>query len=276
MIIKIEDIKFFVKRNPNATNQKPVVFLHGFSGSSLDWKFLISELSNEFESITIDLLGHGKTSSPKNIGKYSCESQVQLLDDLFKKLNIVKPILVGYSMGGRLALSYLLNHPNKVEAIVLESTSFGLKKKTEKEERKKSDGVLASKIINSTLEEFIDYWTDIPLFDSQKNLPLTILTKQRENKTSTNNVLGLSNSLLGFGTGKMDNYFNELEKIKIMVLLITGRLDSKFTRISKDVNSLLSNSSHIIMDGTGHNVHLEKPEEFLKFLNVFLLKSIKN
>ena len=129
MIVNVKAEEFFVKRNSISSSKKPVVFLHGFTGSSLDWDFLLSELSNEFEPITIDLLGHGKTSSPKKTDKYSFDSQVQLLDGLFKELNIVKPILVGYSMGGRLALSYLLNHPNKIEAIVLESTSFGLKKK---------------------------------------------------------------------------------------------------------------------------------------------------
>ncbi|MCP5062206.1 MAG: 2-succinyl-6-hydroxy-2,4-cyclohexadiene-1-carboxylate synthase, partial [Ignavibacteriae bacterium] len=51
----------------------------------------------------------------------------------------------------------------------------------------------------------------------------------------------------------------------------TGRLDSKFTEIAIEANSLLPNSHHSIVGDAGHNVHLEKPEEFLKFLNMFLI-----
>lgn len=276
MIIDVDEVKFFVNKEPSNKSKKTVVFLHGFTGSSLDWNFLMDKLPSEFEPITIDLLGHGKTSSPKSLKKYSVQSQIELLDKIFKKLNIVKPILVGYSMGGRLALSYLFSYPQNVEAVILESTSFGLKTKAEKEERIKSDKILANKIMSSSIKEFIDYWMNFPLFYSQKKLPLQIRNEQTENKKRINNVIGLTNSLLGFGTGRMDNYFNELEKIKIKTLLLTGSIDSKFTEIAKEANNLLPNSNHEIIRDAGHNVHLEKPEEFLKLLNSFLLKNIKN
>ncbi len=275
MMIEIDTLKFFVKRK-SRNRTTPVVFLHGFTGSSLDWEFLIDRLPEGFEPITIDLLGHGKTSSPKELKKYSVQSQVQFLDKILTNLNIDKPILVGYSMGGRLAQSYLLSFPNNVRSIVLESTSFGLKTKAEREKRKTSDEILANKIMNSSIEEFIDCWMNIPLFNSQNKLPLPIRKEQTENKTRTNNVIGLTNSLLGFGTGNMNNYFNELEKVKTEILQITGSLDPKFTEIAIEANSLFLNSHHSIVGDAGHNVHLEKSEEFLKLLSSFLLKNIKN
>lgn len=276
MMIEIDTLKFFFKRKSSNSTTTPVVFLHGFTGSSFDWEFLSDKLPDEFEPITIDLLGHGKTSSPKNLKNYSVQSQIEFLDKILTKLNIEKPILVGYSMGGRLALSYLLNFPNNINSMVLESASFGFKTKTEREERINSDKILSNKIMNSSIEEFIESWMNIPLFDSQNKLPLPIRKEQTENKIRTNNVIGLTNSLLGFGTGNMINYFNELEKVKTKILLITGSLDSKFTEIAKETNSLFPNSHHSIVGDAGHNVHLEKPEEFLKLLSSFLLKNIKN
>ncbi len=65
MIIEIDDMFFFVNRPIERTNKKLIVFLHGFTGSSFDWEFLFDKLPNGFEPIVIDLLGHGKTSSPK-------------------------------------------------------------------------------------------------------------------------------------------------------------------------------------------------------------------
>lgn len=273
MLIKIENIQFFVNRPTEKTNKKPIIFLHGFTGSSLDWNFLINKLPNEFEPIIIDLLGHGQTSSPRDLTKYSFHSQIEFLNKIIEKLNLIKPILVGYSMGGRLALSYFTKYPNSIEAMVLESTSFGLKTENEKKERIESDQILANKITSLTIKEFVDYWMTIPLFNSQKKLSNKILQEQRLNKISTNNIMGLTNSLLGFGTGKMNNYFNLAEKTNI--LLITGSLDAKFTKIAEEANKLLLSFEHIIVKNAGHNVHLEKPEEFLKFLNSFLLKNTK-
>lgn len=69
----------------------------------------------------------------------------------------------------------------------------------------------------------------------------------------------------------MINYFNLLPNFNKKVLLITGKLDSKFTNLAQKANRLLPNSKIKIVDDCGHNVHLEKPEEFLKLLNWFLL-----
>jgi len=276
MLVIIDNIKFFIQRTATDFNKKPIIFLHGFTGSSLDWNFLINKLPNKFEPITIDLLGHGQTSSAKDLTKYSFHSQVNLLNKIIEKLNIIEPILVGYSMGGRLALSYLVQYPNSVQSVILESTSFGLHTVNEIKERIKSDQILANKIISSTIEEFVNYWMNITLFNSQKKLSNKLLEEQRLNKIRMNNVMGLTNSLLGFGTGKMNNYFAQAEKIKTNILLITGSLDRKFTKIAKKANKLLLSSEHIIVNNAGHNVHLEKPEEFLKFLNSFLLKNTKH
>ncbi|MCP5062622.1 MAG: 2-succinyl-6-hydroxy-2,4-cyclohexadiene-1-carboxylate synthase, partial [Ignavibacteriae bacterium] len=263
MMIEIDTLKFFVKRKSSNRATTPIVFLHGFTGSSFDWEFLFNKLPDGFEPIIIDLLGHGKTSTPKNFKNYSVKSQIEFLDKIFKKLNIAKPILVGYSMGGRLALSYLFSYTENVEAVILESTSFGLKTKAERDERIISDEILTNQIRNSSIEKFIESWMKIPLFDSQNKLLQRTRNEQTENKISTNNVVGLTNSLLGFGTGNMNNYFNELEKVNTEILLLTGRLDSKFTEIAIEANSLLPNSHHSIVGDAGHNVHLEKPEEFL-------------
>ena len=148
----------------------PIIFLHGFTGNLEDWFFLKEKLPKNFSAIFIDLLGHGKSSSPDQFELYSAESQMEILDNLFDQLNISEFTLVGYSMGGRLALSYTLKFPKKVNRLVLESTSFGITEKKDREERIKSDFDLAAFIENSTLDDFIDFWMEIPILKSYKRV----------------------------------------------------------------------------------------------------------
>ena len=272
MIIRIDDLSFNVVWDENdLLNKIPVIFLHGFTGNINDWSFIKGKLAAGYTPILIDLIGHGKSSSPAELKYYSYESQVGYLLQIINKLNLVNPILVGYSMGGRLALTFAFSYPQKVKALVLESTSFGLEKNSDKEERILNDKTIADRIQNSTLEEFINYWVNIPLFTSLKKMDSDKFEKLLDEKIASNNSIGLANSLLGFSTGKMKNYNKVLSNLEKKVLLITGAMDEKFTAIGKSVVKDSRNCKLEIINDCGHNVHLENPEEFLKLLNSFLL-----
>jgi len=272
MIHTINDLSVNAVYNREDLLEKiPVLFLHGFTGCSDDWDFLVEKLPPHVTPIFVDLIGHGKSSSPIEVEKYSSSSQIEVLSGLIQKLSLKSLILVGYSMGGRLALSFTDQYPNKVMALVLESTSFGLETKNESEERIDSDTILAQKINKSSMSEFIDYWMKRPLFDSLNKLSSQKLEELKRKKIEYNSSIGLSNSLIGFSTGRMKNFFTDFKKFKIQVLLITGSLDCKFTSLASKANMLLPCSESKIVDDCGHNVHFEKPEEFLKLLNSFLL-----
>lgn len=272
MIYSIGDINYNVEFvSETLSNRTPVVFFHGFTGSAKDWRFIKEKLPQNFEPIFVDLLGHGKTDSPENVENYRFDSQIEQINQLFKKLKIHNPILVGYSMGGRLALSYRMKYPKNIQAVILESTSFGIEQKIEREERVKSDEDLADKISNSSIEEFINYWVNIPLFESQKRISEEELNQIFRNKVETNNKIGLQNSLLGFSSGKMKNFHPLLTNFNIPTLLVAGEIDNKYSKIANKVHKLIPNSDLEIIKDCGHNVHLEKTEEFLKLLNKFLL-----
>ncbi len=272
MIINIKNLKINVHVNEYELNKKiPILFLHGFTGSLEDWKFLENKLPSKFSPIFIDLIGHGKSASPNNIDEYSFTSQIEIINQLLKKIRIEKLVIAGYSMGGRLALSFAMEYPEKLLGLILESTSFGIENNEERTNRIANDGNLAKQISNSQIEGFIDYWLQIPLFNSLKNISDERFEELRIKKIKNNNNLGLQNSLLGFSTGKMKNYYPYCSSFNISTFLICGELDTKFTEISKKAHSLLLNSKINIIKDCGHNVHLEKPEEFLKLLNKILL-----
>ena len=81
----------------------------------------------KFRTVAVDLTGHGKTAVPEDINRYSMEQQVEDLEALFDMLSLERFTLVGYSMGGRVALAYTVQYPERVSSLILESASPGLK-----------------------------------------------------------------------------------------------------------------------------------------------------
>ncbi len=271
MIIETNDIEInVVTKNVNALQKKiPILFLHGFTGCAEDWLFIFDKLNPEFEPFAIDLIGHGKTSSPKISSFYSTYNIIKNINSILDYLKIKSVILVGYSMGGRAALAYTINYPGRVNKLILESSTAGITNEIERKRRIKQDNDLANFIEQNSIENFINHWFSVPLFQSLKKLPLNTYNKIVEGR-KFNNKTGLANSLRGFGTGKMPNYWGKLHNLKTNTLLISGDLDNKFTTINKKLSSELPNAKHVIVKNTGHNLHLEKPQEFIIFLNRFL------
>lgn len=274
MILKLSDqIKINVLTSHHLVkNYKDVIFLHGFSGSSNDFKYFLDNLPDGYNGYAFDLLGHGKSSSPKDLKKYLPKNQIKIIEEIFNYLSIKNPVIIGYSMGGRMALAYTNNHPHNVKALLLESASFGYLTELEKQNRIENDIKLADKIISDSLEDFFHYWLNIPLFDDLKKLSGQALSNLKQNKIQSNNKIGLANSLIGFSTGRMEYYLEKTDNFKLPVFLVTGENDQKFTSIAKKANELLIDSKHIIFKNCGHNVHLQKPQEFLNLIISFLLK----
>lgn len=248
-----------------------ILFLHGFSGSSEDWQTTADFINKKFNLAAIDLIGHGETDSPTDLYNYSADfisGMIEAAIQFYQKNNVV---LCGYSMGGRAALHFAIHHPNLVKALILESSTAGIVNELERQLRIQKDNELAQFILSHSVSEFVDYWMNLDLFGSQKTIDKLILEEVRKAKMK-NNPVGLANSLIGFGTGAMPVLFNELKKLNVKTLLITGSLDYKFVEINNLMTQLLPRSEHFSIEGTGHNTHLENPNKFCALLNTFLLK----
>lgn len=272
MIIEINSLQFNILVDEEKLNKgkTPVIFLHGFTGYAGDWNFIFNKLPGKFLPVEIDLIGHGKSSSPVELDYYSPLATANQLNNVFIKLGLDKIILCGYSMGGRAALNYAAKFPQKILGLILESASKGLKTEEEKSERLKNDFALAEKIKTEGIENFINYWMNIPLFDSLKKLPEEKYKSIVKSKLN-NSVTGLSNSLRGFSTGNMNIDLKEFNNYDIPVLLISGVLDEKFTNINKFFVNEFTNAKHEIISNAGHNTHVENEEEYISIVTKFLI-----
>ncbi|MBT8387461.1 MAG: 2-succinyl-6-hydroxy-2,4-cyclohexadiene-1-carboxylate synthase [Ignavibacteria bacterium] len=259
-------VELFSEINPA---KKTLIFLHGFTGSANDWKKTAQLVDNHFNKIAVDLIGHGKSDSPTEPEKYSLSSMNSQLLDIINHFTKEKVILIGYSMGGRAALSFAVNHADKIKGMILESTSSGIEDPAERKKRIKTDEELADFIETNIMETFIDHWMNLEIFGTQKRFSNDLLQKLRMEKLQ-NSSLGLANSLREFGTGRMPYLGDKLSYLDFPVLLVTGELDSKFTKINKKLVEKFPSAKHQIIKNAGHNVHLEETMRFTETTNSFL------
>jgi len=97
---------------------RPIILLHGNAGGVEDFEFgAVEDLAHEYRVIAIDRPGHGDSDRPDNAG--SVEYQAEFLHQTLAEMGIYRPILVGHSWGGSLALAYALKYPDDVAGMVL-------------------------------------------------------------------------------------------------------------------------------------------------------------
>ncbi|WP_346234693.1 2-succinyl-6-hydroxy-2,4-cyclohexadiene-1-carboxylate synthase [Lysinibacillus telephonicus] len=259
MILSVNGIKVHV-RIWNKAAEQTIVMLHGFTGTVGTWEQVASYLPN-IRIIAIDLIGHGQTEAPEDVSSYTMQAQIKLLEQTFIQLDLEQFVLLGYSMGGRVALFYTVAYPKRVKQLILESASPGLKTEEERAARRMSDEALANKIEQQGIKAFVETWENIALFATQKTLPAPIQQAVREERLAQTEI-GLANSLRGMGTGAQDELWSQLNNIDLPVTLITGSLDGKFCFIAQKMIEELPNGEHVLVENTGHAIHVENPKQF--------------
>jgi 2-succinyl-6-hydroxy-2,4-cyclohexadiene-1-carboxylate synthase len=246
-----------------------VLFLHGLTGCAEDWFPVFEQMPDKYNYLALDIIGHGKSDSPVDPAKYNVEALISQIKYIKDHLTPNKIFLLGYSMGGRLALNYAISYPDDIKGLILESTSAGIKNDEERQKRYEDDSKLIEFIETHTLEEFIDMWNDQELFNTQRRFSNDKLKKMKKKKSS-GSKLGYANTLKGFSTGIMPPVHDKLKKIPVKILLITGDLDSKFTGINARLAKRFFKAKHKIVRNSGHNTHLEESKRFVEIVLNYL------
>jgi 2-succinyl-6-hydroxy-2,4-cyclohexadiene-1-carboxylate synthase len=270
MMISIDGIRYHVEIDGVGF---PLLLLHGFTGDTSTWKPFRNQWGHHSRLIIPDLIGHGKTESPQDLNRYQIESAAKDLKELLDYLNLERVDLLGYSMGGRLALTFAILYPDRVRRLILESASPGLEKDEESQLRRMKDTELAHFIIGEGMEEFVAYWEAIPLFSSMEGLSQHIKDSIRSQRLS-NNPQGLANSLLGMGTGFQPSWWGApLLNMSCEVLLLTGEVDKKFCMIAKRMQKMMRNAKWVVIKNAGHAIHVEEAEKFGTIVSDFVEQS---
>lgn len=239
------------------------VLLHGFTGFGGSWATLAEAFSAAgFHVLAPDLLGHGRSPAPASPDRYRMERAAEDLSALLDA-NTHDPVhMLGYSMGGRLALYFALNYPAQVRSLTLESASPGLATESERAQRRELDNDLADRIERDGIAAFVDAWESLPMWDSQRNLLSTEQRRQLRAQRLRNIPTGLANSLRGIGAGAQPDLRPRLPALAPPTLLLAGEDDRKYVAVNQEMARLIPNANFVVIPHTGHNVHLERPSAF--------------
>lgn len=268
--VEVNGVKMGVILHGEQQKQRQtLVLLHGFTGSASGWVdlFPLLEVPGRL-LIALDLPGHGCSDAPVEPARYAVEHCQADILAVLTTLGVRKneAVLLGYSMGGRIALYTAFS--GFFRALILESASPGLANPAQREERQRSDNALAARIECEGVEAFVNYWEKLPLFASQNALPAEIREALRAQRLN-NRAIGLANSLRGVGTGVQPALHERLNALNLPALVLAGELDSKFCQIARQMAEQMPRARLRIMERAGHTIHLEQPALFAQLVSEF-------
>ncbi|RAP53006.1 MAG: hypothetical protein BZ138_01950 [Methanosphaera sp. rholeuAM270] len=223
---------------------RSLLFIHGLSDNLLYWNILAAHLRDDYQIIRIDLRGHGSTDLGTD--KISIGLFVNDLKKLLDELNIKKVDLIGFSLGGAIALDFSIKYPDMVSSIVLMS-SFA-----------KSDDYLTDVFIqlkNALKAGFETYYDLIlplilcPEVINDNKSELEYIKKAASKTANTGAYIKAIDACLDF------NVENELSVIDVPVLILAGRYDGISLLDSQmNLQKKIANSRLFIFDNVKHNL----------------------
>lgn len=180
----------------------PLVLLHGFMQSSTSWEPIAASLKLHFCVYAVDFIGHGLSDKSKNPARYTYEGMAASIDYFLRKVvcrpsdsaskpskgmspllkslrkssgdcageQSIRAHVVGYSMGGRIALALMKTSCDVLASVILESCNLGCATDEEQQEAAKRNSAWVNRIREEGMEEFVNYWETLPLFETQKEL----------------------------------------------------------------------------------------------------------
>lgn len=235
--------------------------LHGFTGTGATWLPLAAALGSRQRVLAPDLLGHGASSAPREPDRYRLEQQAVDLAALLDQLGEDAVDLLGYSMGGRLALAFALAYPARVRRLLLESTSAGLEDERERAARRAQDERWARLLEHAGLDAFVREWEQLPLWASQARLPQATRATLRAQR-SLHDPHALAACLRGSGQGVEPPRWSALPHLGVPVTLIVGALDAQYVALAARWQATLRRAALAQVSNAGHAVHLEQAQAF--------------
>lgn len=247
----------------------PLVLLHGFTGSPASWDEVRTHLHPSTPVLAPALFGHDGTPGVDQVRSFTDE-----LDRLAAAVRVwaagdvshrAAPRLVGYSLGGRLALGLLVRYPELFGPAVLIGSSPGLADDAERRARRHRDEEWARLLEADGLSTFVAAWERMPLFGTQRRLPAHALAEQDRIRRS-HDPRGLARSLRVLGLGAMPDYRPQLAAIDRPVRLVVGEADGRFRGLAAEMGGRIPGAEVRVVADAGHNVVLERPGDVARII----------
>jgi 2-succinyl-6-hydroxy-2,4-cyclohexadiene-1-carboxylate synthase len=234
--------------------------LHGFTETDESWSEVLQPLPGQKRFPLLP--GHGWNPCPAGTTIASCAAAIAAT------LPTVGD-LMGYSMGGRVALQLALDFPEKVGRLVLVSSTAGLSDPVEIEKRKKFDAHYAEVLLEDGIGTFVSWWESNEALKPVKPFSRN-LTHHLRCRRLNQDPIGLAHALLHLGTGVMPELWSRLGELKMPVMLIAGACDVRYVEVMKRMAERIPQARLEVVNESGHAVHREQPHALLELLKSFL------
>ena len=159
----------------------PLALIGGSLFGRQNFGMVWSGLAEHFQLISYDQRGYGLSDRP--LQPYDMELWADDLASLLDKLGIEKTHVMGTSAGGMIALKFASKYPEKINKLILESASYGIESKEEREGRLSEDLKLCN-LIETDFPTFIEKWESISLFSKQRDRNLEGFLNQQKERLS--------------------------------------------------------------------------------------------
>jgi len=242
----IEDPRMASERGP------PLVLLHGFLGEPADWDAVVAGLTVPRRVLRADLL-----RAP--VSSFDLASLARALSDAITRMNLPPVDIVGYSLGGRVALALLHDRPACAKHVLAVSATPGIDDAQERLQRSSADDALADVLERNGLGAFIERWYAQPLFAALRSHPdFGVVSRRR----ASGDGASWARVLREASPGRNPSLWSELPRMTTTpnrLSLAVGSLDAKYLDLAREATQRVPALHVDVIDGAGHAVHLERP-----------------
>ncbi len=234
----------------------PVIFTHGFAGTTKSWEGQVPAFSKKYRFITYDMRGHGQTYAPDDLSQYTLDIVLKDIYQLLRHLGIQKAVVGGLSLGGYLTIHFYNQHPDMTAAIILMDTGPGYRtpEKAKDWNQRNVDCVriLETKGMKSFMKS--EYSKDEYYTTSDVMIKL--------------NPKGLAN----IRQGVMMNPWglDILPNIKVPALIVCGDRDTSYHAATDYMVQKIPGAKKAIVANAGHSVNVDQPKVFESIVIDFL------
>lgn len=259
----------------NHSHQRPLlVFLHGLLGDENEWLQIANALPT-YDVLCLALPGHGYN---REVIVDNFSQTIKWLDTtLQEQIGNRDFILIGYSLGGRIALNYAYSNASDellqkkqlsmfhyLKGVIAEGAHLGLQSASERQKRYSNDQLWAVKFAKERLKQVLGQWYQQAVFHSLNQETRSQLCQLRSQSIDGKSIAKM---LVATSLSFQEDLRGNIKSSSIPLFYLCGEYDEKFTSIAKD-NELI----YQIVNKAGHNAHRDNPQGFLQHLLHYLNK----
>jgi 2-succinyl-6-hydroxy-2,4-cyclohexadiene-1-carboxylate synthase len=232
-----------------------VLFIPGFMQRGNSWRPVAQLLPERYPSVLLDHREHSLEGRLREIAAAADRGPAG-----------APVVLVGYSLGGRLAIRAALREPRRYAGLVTVGATAGIDDAPRRSARAEADERLAAWMEASPIGDVVSIWERQPLFADQAD---ALVEEQRPGRLS-HDPAGLALLLRTAGQGVLEPVWHELMRLELPVLAIAGDRDDGYRREAERIARTAPRGRAAIVGDAGHAAHLQQPEEVARLIAGFV------